>query len=195
MLVQVEGTAWASSLGEGVRKLVGDSGIRGLWRGNLLSVAKNIPDNGLFFLSYETFRELTAKQVRFFHHRHLSRHQNGKRKSQLSKAENFTCGSLAGAVGFITLYPFDVIRTRYAVARRGADGPLPTYSSHFYSSSHPRTRNGELAGSSREGHVGEARRARPLRRHDGRPTWHRPFLRNTSDCPAASVPSFGAHVS
>jgi len=49
MLMQVEGRSWAPSLSVGVRRLIGENGFWGLWRGNVLSVAKNIPESGLFW--------------------------------------------------------------------------------------------------------------------------------------------------
>lgn len=108
MLIQVEGTKFAPNLYQGFRKLLGDNGIKGLWRGNLLSVAKNLPESGLFWVAYEAMRKLVADRT-------------GKRKSALTKTENFICGSVAGAVGFVILYPFDVVRTRYSVVARSAD--------------------------------------------------------------------------
>jgi solute carrier family 25 phosphate transporter 23/24/25/41 len=105
MMFQVEGHHYAPTLFQGFRKLYRDNGLKGLWRGNLLSIAKNFPESGIFWVAYESARGVIAAR-------------SGKRKSALSKAENFVCGSFAGSVGFVLLYPFDVIRTRYSVVMR-----------------------------------------------------------------------------
>ncbi|KAL7741663.1 hypothetical protein ACLKA6_000284 [Drosophila palustris] len=83
------------------RKIYGEEGVRGIWKGHLAGQVMSITYAVVQFWSYEQLRH-AAHQSPFF-----SEHMN---------YSYFICGGIAGCCGTICAQPFDVIRTRVVAA-------------------------------------------------------------------------------
>lgn len=66
----------------------------GLWRGNFVNVVKTAPESAFRFAAYENFKQLLNKD-----------------KASITFNEKFLCGSAAGFVSTLILYPLKTVKT------------------------------------------------------------------------------------
>lgn len=66
----------------------------GLWRGNFVNVVKTAPESAFRFAAYENFKQLLDKD-----------------RASISFNEKFLCGSAAGFVSTLMLYPLKTVKT------------------------------------------------------------------------------------
>jgi len=82
------------------RVILRDSGIRGLWTGNLVNIAKIAPESGINFLMFEHVKKYIAKR-------------EGKESvADISGWGRFVAGGVAGLVSMFCIYPADTVRAR-----------------------------------------------------------------------------------
>ena len=77
------------------RSIYFQEGIRGYFRGNLIQSCRMIPYGGIMYGSFEIINDYV------------------KHKTDNSKYSTLIAGSLQGVVTQSTLYPFDILRTRF----------------------------------------------------------------------------------
>ena len=78
------------------RSIYTQEGFRGYFRGNLIQTYRMIPYGGIMYGSFEVIHDIV------------------KRKTNGSKYSTLVAGSLQGIVTQSTLYPFDILRTRFS---------------------------------------------------------------------------------
>lgn len=87
----------SQSLGSAARGMWQDGGLRGLFKGNLLTVCKSIPFSAMQFAVYDQAKDALLA---------LRPHQG-----DLSQGEKVAAGCLAGFVACMIVYPLDMLRT------------------------------------------------------------------------------------
>jgi solute carrier family 25 carnitine/acylcarnitine transporter 20/29 len=75
-------------------------GIKSLYRGLTITAIRDIPSHGVYFAAFEWVRELLEPGCR-----------QPSRKSESAGAV-WAAGGLAGAISWLSVYPFDVIKSR-----------------------------------------------------------------------------------
>ncbi len=118
-----EGGHFAETI-KGVQDMVSTHGYRSLWRGLTLTLWRDVPFSGIYWLGYETFRGLltTARE----RGRSLDIHPGqsrarARRRSQSREnhgatfADAFVAGGASGTFASILTMPFDVGKTRRQV--------------------------------------------------------------------------------
>ncbi|KAK0657418.1 mitochondrial carrier domain-containing protein [Cercophora newfieldiana] len=120
----------------GIKDMVGLHGYPALWRGLTLTLWRDVPFSGMYWLGYETIRnKLTDARERArgrsIHldsngERHDSRtraHARRRSRSRENHTETFTdsfiAGATSGAIASVATTPFDVGKTRTQVYREG----------------------------------------------------------------------------
>lgn len=76
-------------------------GFCGLYRGAVITAIRDVPSHGVYFAAFEGAREWLTPG---------SREQRGS--SRQSAAAIWAAGGIAGAVSWVSVYPFDVIKSR-----------------------------------------------------------------------------------
>ncbi|KAG8541791.1 hypothetical protein GDO81_028247, partial [Engystomops pustulosus] len=94
------------------RQLFQEMGLRSLYRGTVLTLLRDIPATGVYFMSYELMKEKMTP--------------HGGRVSDLSVARILLAGGVAGICNWIVAIPMDVLKSRFQTApesryRRVAD--------------------------------------------------------------------------
>ncbi|KAM9957656.1 hypothetical protein ACTFIW_012623 [Dictyostelium discoideum] len=79
-----------------------DGGIRGFFRGNLANIIKVSPESAVKFGTYEYVKKLFAEN-----------------DCELTSAQRFISGSVAGVVSHTTLFPLEVVRLRLSAEVAG----------------------------------------------------------------------------
>lgn len=102
MLLQFRGYKYCGSTGEGLMKIWLDGGVKSLFRGNMMAIARIFPEYAVFCVIYEACRDYMAMR-------------SHRRVAELSKAEVFGCGVLGGMVALSAIYPLELIRTRFTL--------------------------------------------------------------------------------
>ncbi len=106
--------------------MVAAQGYRSLWRGLTLTLWRDVPFSGMYWLGYETIRgKLTDARERRLGRAAEAEGPRGaaRRRSQSSGnhadtfLDSFTAGALSGAFASIVTMPFDVGKTRTQVYR------------------------------------------------------------------------------
>ena len=105
-----------------VSKVLKEEGIKGLWRGNAVTVLKVVPCNALQFAIFHGMKDWFARR----REGNLENgHENGKKNTcnttPLTLFERLLSGSLAGAISTAVCYPLDVVKSQMAV-RGGLQG-------------------------------------------------------------------------
>ncbi|XP_022192471.1 calcium-binding mitochondrial carrier protein SCaMC-1-B isoform X1 [Nilaparvata lugens] len=100
--LQVHGTC-TSGIKSCLTHLIKEGGVRSLWRGNGLNVIKIAPESALKFMAYEKAKRMIRSSTR----------------EELTIAERFVAGSLAGGVSQTVIYPLEVMKTRMALRKTG----------------------------------------------------------------------------
>lgn len=93
-----------SSLPATVRKMWSDGGVRGLFKGNLATVTKVIPQCAIQMSVFDHMKDVLQAD-----------HPNRK----LSNVERFIAGTTAGAASTIATYPMENLRTHVSLGRQG----------------------------------------------------------------------------
>ncbi|CAM1504659.1 Fc.00g022500.m01.CDS01 [Cosmosporella sp. VM-42] len=114
-----------------IRDMVGRQGYTSLWKGLTLTLWRDVPFSGLYWLGYELIRSRLTDIRETRHGHHLSIEDNlseARRRSQSHEnhtetfVDSFTAGALSGAFASIVTMPFDVGKTRTQVFREGSGG-------------------------------------------------------------------------
>ena len=82
------------------RVLAKEGGVKALYRGITTTAIRDIPSHGVYFAAFEWARELLEPGCR------------GPGKKSKSAGAVWAAGGLAGAVSWLSVYPFDVIKSR-----------------------------------------------------------------------------------
>ncbi|KAJ2893461.1 hypothetical protein MKZ38_008669 [Zalerion maritima] len=111
---------------KGMEEMIKHQGYRSLWRGLTLTLWRDVPFSGIYWLGYETTRnKLTDMREQ---HQHLPLEYEGStvqarrrfqsRENQMDTfIDSFTAGALSGAIASIVTMPFDVAKTRTQIFR------------------------------------------------------------------------------
>ncbi|KZT20402.1 mitochondrial carrier [Neolentinus lepideus HHB14362 ss-1] len=89
------------AIGNAVSRIYAESGIRGFWIGNGLSVAKIFPESAIKFLVYETSKRFFAEYVD---------HVNDSR--DISGVSRFLSGGMGGISSQLSIYPIETLKTQ-----------------------------------------------------------------------------------
>ncbi|KAH8682157.1 mitochondrial carrier domain-containing protein [Xylariales sp. PMI_506] len=113
-----------------VREMVAEQGYRSLWRGITLTLWRDVPFSGMYWLGYETIRgKITDKReeregrssARAPGSRIRARARSQSRDNHTATfLDSFTAGAVSGAFASIATMPFDVGKTRTQVFRDSA---------------------------------------------------------------------------
>nr|XP_022905598.1 calcium-binding mitochondrial carrier protein SCaMC-2 isoform X3 [Onthophagus taurus] len=90
-------------IGECLKNMLHEGGLRGLWRGNGINILKIAPESAIKFAAYE----------------HVKRFIKGDQKHNLGIYERFIAGALAGGISQTAIYPLEVLKTRLALRKTG----------------------------------------------------------------------------
>ncbi|XP_078416756.1 mitochondrial adenyl nucleotide antiporter SLC25A24-A-like [Cetorhinus maximus] len=90
------------SMYHGFKQMLKEGGVVSLWRGNGMNVVKIAPETAIKFMAYEQYKRLFARD-----------------KQNITTAERFLAGSLAGATAQTSIYPMEVLKTRMALRKTG----------------------------------------------------------------------------
>ena len=101
-----------------MRTIFANTGVRGLWRGNLLAQARVVPHSAVVFTTFDRYHELLRTRV----------FSDG----QGDVTARFLAGSAAGATGTTLTYPMDLIRAR-TTAHWGVQPKYAGFTSAFRS--------------------------------------------------------------
>lgn len=93
-----------SSLPATVRKMWADGGVQGLFKGNLATVTKVVPQCAIQMSVFDYMKDVL---------------QSDHPDLKLSNVERFVAGTTAGAVSVIVTYPMENLRTHVSLGRRG----------------------------------------------------------------------------
>ncbi|KAJ3586525.1 hypothetical protein NHX12_012922 [Muraenolepis orangiensis] len=86
-------------------KLYKEQGIRSLYKGTLLTLIRDVPSNGVYFLTYESLKNFLTPE--------------GQSVSQLSTPKILLAGGLAGVVNWTVALPPDVLKSNFQTAADG----------------------------------------------------------------------------
>ncbi|AWP09997.1 putative tafazzin-like [Scophthalmus maximus] len=107
-LLQVQasggGSRYAGPLDCAVR-LYKEQGIRSVYKGTLLTLIRDVPSNGLYFLTYEYLKRFLTPE--------------GQSVSQLSTANILLAGGVAGILNWTIALPPDVLKSNFQTAADG----------------------------------------------------------------------------
>jgi solute carrier family 25 phosphate transporter 23/24/25/41 len=76
----------------------------GLWRGNFVNVIKTAPENAIRLATYEKLKQLLNKNTN---------------KKHNTFSEKLMCGSAAGFIGTLVLYPLKTVKTIMNLGKTG----------------------------------------------------------------------------
>ncbi|XP_062891395.1 mitochondrial carnitine/acylcarnitine carrier protein-like isoform X2 [Mobula hypostoma] len=109
-LLQVQSGSQRMYTGPGdcVRKLYRHSGIPGIYKGMFLTLLRDIPGTGVYFLTYEWLKEVLTLE--------------GQRQNYFSFPRILFAGGMAGITNWIVCIPADVLKSRFQTA---PDGKYP----------------------------------------------------------------------
>nr|XP_033778596.1 mitochondrial carnitine/acylcarnitine carrier protein-like isoform X1 [Geotrypetes seraphini]XP_033778605.1 mitochondrial carnitine/acylcarnitine carrier protein-like isoform X1 [Geotrypetes seraphini] len=88
-----------------VCQLYMESGVQGIYKGTLLTLLRDVPATGVYFMTYEWFK--------------VSLTPEGKSISDLSALRILTAGGLAGICNWVVAIPVDVLKSRFQTAAKG----------------------------------------------------------------------------
>jgi len=82
-----------------VRKISGIAGIKGIFKGQIISILRELQAYGCYFVAFEASMNMIANA-------------SGRRREELSTWSIAPCGALAGIAFWIGSYPLDVVKTK-----------------------------------------------------------------------------------
>ncbi|XP_061635306.1 mitochondrial carnitine/acylcarnitine carrier protein isoform X2 [Phyllopteryx taeniolatus] len=86
-------------------RLYKEQGIRSVYKGTLLTLIRDVPSNGLYFLTYEYLKDLLTPE--------------GQSVSQLGAAYILLAGGVAGILNWTIALPPDVLKSNFQTAADG----------------------------------------------------------------------------
>ncbi|KAG7278455.1 hypothetical protein CRUP_038750 [Coryphaenoides rupestris] len=86
-------------------RLYKEQGIRSVYKGTLLTLIRDVPSNGLYFLTYETLKNFLTPE--------------GQSVSQLSTPRILLAGGIAGILNWTIALPPDVLKSNFQTAADG----------------------------------------------------------------------------
>ncbi|KAH6991113.1 mitochondrial carrier domain-containing protein [Ilyonectria sp. MPI-CAGE-AT-0026] len=116
---------------KGVKEMVGTQGYTALWRGLTLTLWRDVPFSGLYWLGYESIRSRLTdlREQRQGHVLSVDDDlSEARRRSQSHEnhtetfVDSFAAGALSGAFASIVTTPFDVGKTRTQIYQNEASG-------------------------------------------------------------------------
>lgn len=100
ILLQTRGLNGAPTDAYGLsRHIIKTEGVLGLFRGNSADILRTMPHTAIQYLSYEYFKAVVAPFD----------------ESRTKVWSRLFCGGMAGAIGIVSTYPLDMVRSRLAV--------------------------------------------------------------------------------
>ncbi|XP_061544236.1 mitochondrial carnitine/acylcarnitine carrier protein isoform X2 [Phyllopteryx taeniolatus] len=88
-----------------VKQLYKESGIRGIYKGTVLTLMRDVPASGMYFMSYEWLKNLLRPA--------------GKSHDELSVPSVLFAGGMAGIFNWAVAIPPDVLKSRFQTAPEG----------------------------------------------------------------------------
>lgn len=88
------------------RKVLAKEGMRGLFRGTVATLWRDVPGSGVWFAAYEIVRRSALK--------------DGQKLSDLSPLVSLFAGGMAGVCNWLAVFPIDVIKSRIQTSEAGA---------------------------------------------------------------------------
>uniref|UniRef100_A0A3B5L124 Solute carrier family 25 member 20 n=1 Tax=Xiphophorus couchianus TaxID=32473 RepID=A0A3B5L124_9TELE len=88
-----------------VKQLYKESGIRGIYKGTALTLMRDVPASGMYFMSYEWLKNLLTPA--------------GKSHNELSIPSVLFAGGMAGIFNWAVAIPPDVLKSRFQTAPEG----------------------------------------------------------------------------
>ncbi|KAG6527902.1 mitochondrial arginine transporter BAC2-like [Zingiber officinale] len=99
---------------EMAREIIRKEGVKGIYRGLMITILRDAPAHGVYFWSYEYAREKL--------------HPGCRKNGQESLGTMLVAGGLAGVASWIVCYPLDVVKSRLqAQSMPEAGQPPPKY--------------------------------------------------------------------
>jgi solute carrier family 25 protein 42 len=89
-----------------LRRIAGDEGLLGLWRGHSATLARVMPYAGIQFLSFDVYSHALLRDG----------------DKQLTPMRRLVAGSMAGATSVVFTYPLDLLRARMSLQPPGSGG-------------------------------------------------------------------------
>lgn len=128
---------------KGIKEMVGLHGYSALWRGLTLTLWRDVPFSGMYWLGYETIRNKLTDAREQARGRSVHLDENGERHDSRTRArvrrrsrsrenhtdtftDSFIAGATSGAIASLATTPFDVGKTRTQVYREGPAGAKAT---------------------------------------------------------------------
>nr|XP_011738011.1 mitochondrial carnitine/acylcarnitine carrier protein [Macaca nemestrina] len=87
------------------KKLYQEFGIRGIYKGTVLTLMRDVPASGMYFMTYEWLKNIFTPE--------------GKRVSELSVPRILVAGGIAGIFNWAVAIPPDVLKSRFQTAPPG----------------------------------------------------------------------------
>ncbi|XP_069501566.1 mitochondrial carnitine/acylcarnitine carrier protein-like isoform X2 [Ambystoma mexicanum] len=87
------------------QQLYTEHGIRGVYKGTLLTLMRDVPATGMYFMTYEWLKNVLTPE--------------GKSVSDLSVPRILLAGGLAGVCNWAVAIPVDVLKSRFQIAPEG----------------------------------------------------------------------------
>lgn len=97
-----EGKAFSNVM-QGMRDMIKSQGISSLWKGLVLTLWRDVPFSGIYWMSVEVIKKRLSEAEYFVHH------------PEHRFLETFLAGSIGGSIAAIFTSPFDVGKTRRQV--------------------------------------------------------------------------------
>ncbi|XP_056664277.1 mitochondrial carnitine/acylcarnitine carrier protein-like [Monodelphis domestica] len=88
-----------------VRKVYQEAGIRGIYKGTVLTLLRDVPANGMYFMTYEWLKDILTPE--------------GKSVHDLGALRILTAGGAAGIFFWVMAIPPDVLKSRFQTAPAG----------------------------------------------------------------------------
>ncbi|KAK1332711.1 hypothetical protein QTO34_007394 [Cnephaeus nilssonii] len=87
------------------KKVYQESGIRGIYKGTVLTLMRDVPASGMYFMTYEWLKNILTPE--------------GKSVSDLSVPRILVAGGVAGIFNWVVAIPPDVLKSRFQTAPPG----------------------------------------------------------------------------
>ncbi|KAG0017794.1 mitochondrial thiamine pyrophosphate transporter [Podila clonocystis] len=118
----------------GMATIAREEGIRGLWKGNMAAEYLYLTYGGIQFLVYQQTKAFLSAAADSSRQRYPNNNTRSSFVSTVissSSAQSFVSGATAGILATACTYPFDLLRTRFAVQREVYTGILQAFR-HIY---------------------------------------------------------------